>query len=151
MTLFFLLFWATFLHPENSNPIKKFNWLTGTWKCESKQIFETWMPASDTSMRAISYHLDEDGERIIDEIIQLIYQNGNYYYIPALSYLDKQKPTEFLLSRHNSNGFIAENKAHDFPQKITYQKKGGHSMTAIISGKDHHKKSKVTFNFLKQN
>jgi len=151
MILPFLFFLTTFLQQEKAIPIKEFSWLSGTWKCESRQIFETWMPASDTSMRAINYHLDEDGERIIDEVIQLIYQNGNYYYIPALSYLDKQKPTEFPLTRHNQNGFIAENKSHDFPQRITYQKKGVNSMTAIISGSDHHKKAKIIFNFFKQN
>lgn len=151
MILSFLFFLASHLQPEKVAPIQKFSWLTGTWKCESKQVFETWVIASDTSMRAISYHLDDDGERIIDEIIQLIYQNHQYYYIPALSYLDKQKPVEFLITRYNQNSFSAANKAHDFPQLITYQKKGANAMTATIAGRENNKKEKVVFNFLKHN
>ena len=123
--------------------MKKFEWLKGLWKIEKQDVFEKWVVVNDTALGAVSYHIDDDGEQIVDEMIQLVYRKGKYYYIPAISYPDKQRPTEFEVITVSTNKFTAENLQHDFPQRIVYELKDKNHLHAYIEGKETGKQKKI--------
>lgn len=142
-----LLFATTILFSQTSR-IAKFSWLVGSWQMDGQNVYEKWLPVNDTSMGAVSYHLDDDGEQIIDEMIRILYKNGKYYYIPALNYPEQTKPVEFEIVTLGEKQFVAENLKHDFPQRIGYAWVDATHVYAYIEGTQKGEKKRFDFPFV---
>jgi hypothetical protein len=98
---------------------KEFSWLLGTWKMKDKNVFETWTLADDgKTLEGISYKIKE-ADTVIMEKILFTYQDNAYHYIPDVA--GDQEAVDFKVSKHNAEGFIAENPQHDFPKIIRYR------------------------------
>ncbi len=133
-----------------TNHMSKFSWLVGGWQMGSENVYEKWLLVNDTSMGAVSYHLDDDGEQIIDEMIRIVYKKGKYYYIPALNYPEKSKPVEFEIVTLGDKKFVAENLSHDFPQRIGYAWVDSTHVSAYIEGVEKGEKKRFNFPFVQK-
>ena len=142
------LFFCTSILLAQTNRMTKFSWLVGGWQMDGQNVYEKWLPVNDTSMGAVSYHLDDDGEQIIDEMIRIVYKQGKYYYIPALTYPDKAKPAEFEIVTLGEKKFVAENLKHDFPQRIGYAWVDATHLYAYIEGLEKGEKKRFDFPFV---
>jgi len=102
--------------------MKAFEWLEGNWKMEKKNglLVERWEQASDTGFNGNSYFVHAGGEKLLEKI-QLIYTNGQYYYIPSVVDQNNGNAVRFAITRIIPGSFVAENPQHDFPRRITYQ------------------------------
>ena len=97
---------------------KEFAWLIGTWQEGGKKSFEVWKQ-DGTSLHAVSFKINDKGEKVASEEIRLIKKSGAFYFIPDIA--GDQGPIEFKISSFDKNSFVAENPSHDFPKKIIYK------------------------------
>src|SRR5688572_20376420 len=98
---------------------KEFGWLRGTWKLKDKNIFETWEVADDgKTMEGSSYRI-KGNDTIAMEQIKLTFEGNAFHYIPDVA--GDQGAVDFKISKHTTEGFVAENPQHDFPKIIRYQ------------------------------
>ncbi len=97
---------------------QEFSWLVGTWQEEGKPSFEIWKENKE-SLSAESYKM-KDGNKSVTEEIKLIKKGNDFYYVPDVA--GPQGPVEFKITSYGKDNFTAENPAHDFPKKISYEK-----------------------------
>lgn len=109
----------------------EFAWLVGTWQEENKSAFEEWT-VTDGFLSATSYKMDASGNRQVTEVIKLIKKGKDFFYVPDVA--GPQGEVEFKITTLESDGFVAENPAHDFPKKIAYKKLDDQRLVATISG-----------------
>src|SRR5258708_4603008 len=107
---------------------KEFGWLIGTWQETGKQSFEVWRIEGDF-LSAESYSLKDDAKKVTEEI-KLIKKGNDFYYVPDVA--GPQGPVEFKITSYGKGNFIAENQAHDFPKKISYEKIDDSHLKATI-------------------
>ena len=133
---------------QSATSIKQLQWLEGSWKNEKTGNVETWKTVNDTAMGGINTHTDDDGEVIIDEMIRVVKRGNTFYYIPLVPDQNKGKEVEFTIVSLTARSFIAENKTHDFPQRIAYEKKDATHLYAYIEGVVKGKNKKIEFSFI---
>lgn len=111
------------------------DWLLGTWKHQTANgiLYESWEKVSSIEFSGKSYKL-RDKDTIVFENIQLIKKNNTLYYIPTVNGQNSNKPVSFALTRKAANRLVFENRAHDFPQTITYTRISSDSLFAEVSG-----------------
>ncbi|MBP6731415.1 MAG: hypothetical protein KA149_05110 [Chitinophagales bacterium] len=131
------------------NKAGHFKWLVGNWHLKDKDVHEHWRLANDTLLSAVSFHHTPQGAETVDENIQLVYRNGNYYYIPTVPDQNGGAAIEFKIVSETSNSFVAENLQHDFPQRIVYQLIDAQHLLAYIEGLDKGKQRRFDFFFIK--
>ena len=94
--------------------------LVGTWLSEDQSTCEHWDKLSATSMKGYAYEV-KNGETEVKEYLDLVQRKDGTFYIPAVIGQNKGNPVEFKLTSSDT-AFVFENKAHDFPKKISYKK-----------------------------
>ena len=107
------------------------DFLQGTWKMEGKDVYEHWDKLNDYSMKGVSYVI-ENGNVTVFEYLDLFYENGKVNYTATVVGENKGKGISFIMMRSDSI-FIFENRQHDFPKIITYQKVSDSEMVVKIS------------------
>ncbi len=132
-----LLFSVCSFSPDQSDTVlkmKTFGWLQGSWQMQTRRgvIIEKWAVANDSSYAGESKMLRADGTEITLEKIELVFRNGNYYYIPTVKNQNGEQPIEFKITSHSETGFVAENPQHDFPKRISYTLVNKDSIHAVI-------------------
>ncbi len=138
------------------NSVNQFLWLEGNWKLDGEEAYEKWQLINDTMISGISYHYapeahDKDETEIFfDESIRLVVRGEKCFYIPQVRSQNKGKEVEFKITSHTAQFFVAENPAHDFPQRIVYEIKKDKHLHAYIEGKDKGKTKRIDFNFVKK-
>lgn len=134
---------------QKATSVKQLLWLEGSWKNDKTGNVETWRPVNDTTLGGISTHKDDDGEALVDEVIRIVQRGNTFYYIPLVPDQNKGKEVEFKVVAFTAKSFTAENPAHDFPQRITYQLKDATHLYATIQGKQNGKSKQIEFYFTK--
>ncbi len=116
-----------------NSKMKAFQWLEGHWQMEKKNgmLVERWEQASDTAFNGSSYLVYAGDEKLLEKI-QLIYTQGQYYYIPSVADQNNGNAVRFVITKVSPGGFVAENPQHDFPRRITYQSISKDSIHAWI-------------------
>lgn len=148
-------FLSSFFFFSQTNPVKQFHWLEGTWKLDGKEAYERWQAIDDTTLGALGYHYEaeEDDtshmEVVMDEPIRLISRGDKFFYIPAPHNQNKGKEVEFEIISFTKNSFVAENPKHDFPTRIVYKLKDAKHLDAYIEGKEKNKSKRIDFHFTK--
>ena len=66
--------------------------------------------------------------------MELSIRNGKIVYKPTTLNQNNQQPVDFSLVQIVNGQFDFENKAHDFPQVISYEVRNGDSLYASIAG-----------------
>lgn len=118
-----------------------FDWLLGKWKRSNEEIgketFENWAKKSNTEYVGFSY-TTQKGDTIYEEKFRLVKSNNNWNFKIELK--GETKPSSFKMTSYNTQEFICENKAinypnrkSDSPNKIKYWKNSD-KLYATISG-----------------
>lgn len=115
-------------------------WLEGTWTCESASgevVEECWGSARGGWMLGVARTLrvEAAGERVVAfEYLRIEQRAGELIYVAQPG--GRAPGTEFRLVEHVGDAWSFENPAHDFPDRIRYQRRGSASFTATISGSE---------------
>lgn len=136
---------ASCLQAQNTAP---FGWLEGTWKINTPKgiLIESWRAINDSTLAGKSYFIKDGKDTIPQETIELSLRNGTWNYIPNANGQNNNQPVPFKLIYQKGTEFIAENPAHDFPQRIAYRRiKDG--LFASIEGRLKGKYAKQNFDF----
>ena len=116
--------------------LEQMNWLIGNWenKMTDGILTETWTKANDSVFEGTSYYF-KGKDTIHLENIRLIQKGDGLVYSTTIKGQNNDEPVDFKLTSEKETEFTFENPAHDYPQKITYNKiKSTHFLTTI-SGK----------------
>jgi hypothetical protein len=121
--------------PKTFAQIEKANWLIGEWANTSKEgvLTETWTKENDSTFLGKTYFITGK-DTAFTESIQLMQKEDQLLYIPTVSDQNKGKHVSFTLTTSSEKQLVFENKEHDFPQKITYNKISNDSIVAEIYG-----------------
>jgi hypothetical protein len=126
---------------------KEFGWLRGCWKIEERNVYEFWQADKQTKKLLAKSFSIENGDSVVTESIQLLEDNGNFYYVPDVA--GEQGPVLFKITSYDTKSFVAENPQHDFPKIIRYQlveRNSKHFLHATIEGGG----KEIEYVFLKQ-
>lgn len=94
--------------------------------------FEQWQKVSPTKLIGKGLTLKGKDTVFVEEL-EISIKGKNIFYNVKLS--GENEPVAFKLVHIDSQAFVFENQAHDFPKKIAYRRKGQNA-TAVVSGED---------------
>lgn len=116
-------------------PINKASWFIGTWECTTPEgsLYESWHQTSPEALAGKSYFLNGKDTSLF-ETVKLIHENNRLHYIVTTANQNNQQPVRFSSISITDNELVFENKEHDFPQIIKYNKISNDSIVAEISG-----------------
>lgn len=118
--------------PVAPNKLAQLRWLAGCWERRTPALkgIEMWMyPEGELMLgasRTISGGVTSEYEQLRLEA------RGDTLVYTALPV--RQKETEFRTMQISDTGFVVENLAHNFPQRIIYRRRGADSLVARIEG-----------------
>lgn len=146
-TLLLLLFASC---AGKSESIDEIEWINGDWhaKVQGNEVFESWERENDSSWIGKSKFVKE-GKTLFTELMSIRSRKNKLVFISAVSDQNDAEKITFTEANYEKNKIVFQNKTHDFPQKITYQKKNDQEMLAYISGDLNGKKERIDFNFKK--
>ncbi|SKA43237.1 hypothetical protein SAMN04488128_106146 [Chitinophaga eiseniae] len=101
----------------------KLHWLEGTWikkvSRPGRTGLEQWEQTSAAAMKGIGVTM-KDNDTLFKEGLQLLVKDNALYYVADVA--ENKGLVWFKITAIAAGGFTCENPAHDFPQKIVYQK-----------------------------
>ena len=120
------------LSGQARSPADALGWLAGCWELRQgpRVTLEMWMPPAGGFMLGGS-RTTVNGQVREFEQLRLAWQRDTLVYTAVPS---GQKETSFRTTTVSEGGFTVENPAHDFPQRISYRKRGADSLVARIEG-----------------
>lgn len=150
--LLFLLLFIPFLGNAQKGkypPIYDYEWIIGTWQvtnAEGDVSYEQWQVENGKTLKGISYKITGKDTTIIEHIILKV-KGDSLLYSPTVKEQNLGKQIDFLAVKPNSNKLIFENKKHDFPQQISYSRKGKKKAKVFIGGSINGRYRKLEFMF----
>ena len=111
--------------------IRRLAWLQGCWEAASAagSVEEQWMAPRGGSMLGMSRSVRRDALKEY-ELLVIRERGSSLVYVAHPS---GQPSAEFVSSSVTEHGVVFENPAHDFPQRIGYERDGS-SLQAWIEG-----------------
>jgi hypothetical protein len=110
--------------------------LVGAWRepQEEGMLYEVWEQANDSVLLGRSFTV-RGRDTAPEETVRLASREGAITYSPSVARQNEGKAVVFTLKTVDDSGFVFENAAHDFPQRIRYRlSPKGDSLLAVISG-----------------
>jgi hypothetical protein len=148
--LFTLVFSCVASFGQSDPCVMKFSWLAGKWstKQNGSTIVEQWS-FFNGALKCMSYEVKGiDTTLIENSSISCIGGKNVFTYYPDKKNKDgKMEPVHFVLISEEHNTFIFENKEHDFPQRVVYQRVNENECHAWIEGMQKDKLEKIDFNY----
>jgi hypothetical protein len=132
--------------------IPNLKWLEGTWtmKVKNGTVSEEWKYLNDSTMTQKAFFTTNDGRKMPQETIELVSRNKEMFYISTVSGQNDGKAVPFKIVSLTVTGFISENPAHDYPQRITYTLQSPGKLLASIEGNRNGSFSKKEFPMVKE-
>lgn len=120
-------------------------WFTGCWERANgeRRTLERWDAATADAMKGDSRSFNGANETA-GERLRVLLKDGKLVYAAQPS---TQLPQRFTATEITATGVTFENLAHDFPQRIIYEKRGSDSLVARIEGDRAGRRQPVTFAF----
>ena len=117
---------------ETKLSLADLGWLTGCWEGRQGQavIEEVWSKPGGGSMLGFGRTV-KDGRTTAYEFMQVREENGSLTYMPQPQ---GGARVSFPLKDSFGEKMTFENKAHDFPQRVIYERKGPGMLLAAIEG-----------------
>lgn len=108
------------------------DWIAGHWRsCENgRQVTETWTGAGSGVL--VGAGLTRGARGVDFEFLRIAPHEGGVAYFASPR---GAPPTTFRLASQTENRVVFENLAHDFPQRIIYERNGD-GLTARIENAD---------------
>ena len=113
-----------------ANDVTQLAWLAGCWQiARGEQVIdEQWMAPRAGLMLGMSRTV-RAGRTTSTEFVTLRVVDGRVVYEANPS---GQKPTPFAATTVSADRAVFENPSHDYPRRITYERKGDAALTASI-------------------
>jgi len=111
--------------------------MNGDWKVyvEEGQMQECWKMENADTYNGNCLLMDNQ-DTLFFETMKIHKKYGNYVYETSFMLKGEEHKTDFYLKKMNKHKLVFENKAHDFPQVISYTFYTPDSMLATIGGKE---------------
>lgn len=128
------------------------SWILGFWEMSTPEgtVTESWIRTSDSTYSGIGKFMDSSGKVASTEEILIVLRDGKLLYIPVVSNQNSGKPIIFSESQLSDSAIVFENEAHDFPQRITYNKPAEGTMLAFIEGDINGEQQRIDFPYTKK-
>jgi hypothetical protein len=126
--------------------LRKVGWLTGCWerRVDRWHFEEQWMEPRGGTMLGMGR--TTRGDTLVEyEQVRIFERAGKLIYAAHPS---GQTPAEFVSTVVGDSVIVFENKAHDFPQRITYCRTGLDSLLATVEGKSKGRRRAVEFPYV---
>lgn len=122
-------------------------WLAGCWEFSrnGRHVVEQWSRAEGGTLVGVSRTVA--GGKTVEYEFLLIRENAG-----ALDYVAKpsrQAEATFRSMRVSGDEVVFENPAHDFPQRIAYQRKADGSVLAAIEGSVNGQPRRIEFPYVR--
>lgn len=126
--------------------LDKAKWLVGEWGSTSKEgnLTETWSQLNDSTLSGKTLFVSGK-DTVFTETIEIVQKSDSLYYNTQVSNQNNGKPVSFKNINISDELLIFENRKHDFPQRIAYNRISGDSLIASISGMKEGKESKESY------
>jgi len=126
-------------------------WIIGNWeqKTDAGILTESWKRQNDSVFVGSTYFINES-DTLHSETILLEQRADSITYSAKVKGQNNEKAIPFTLTTANTNSLVFENPAHDYPQKIEYQKSKSNGLQVTISGILRGKKSVEKYSFTKK-
>jgi hypothetical protein len=129
--------------------ITQVSWLTGRWQtvrpaktgAPPVKIQEEWHPALDTTMMSVG--TTTKGDSIVDSELVVIREAGKHLMYEA--HPRGQASALFHSIELTDSTVVFENRSHDFPQRVGYERFGADSLLAWIEGTQKGKLKRIEF------
>ena len=128
-----LALFLTLLACKTTTQLSDLNWILGNWQVNESNNFENWTKVNDNLYQGTGYKIRKN-DTLVMEIIELVEKEKEVFYIPTVKSQNDGKPIEFKLISKGPEQIIFENKGHDFPQRIIYNKAKNGLIEARIEG-----------------
>lgn len=138
---------------QEKNKLQKADWVLGYWQMSSPDgsaVTESWIRTDDTSYSGVGKFTDSTGKVLSTEDIRIVLRNNELWYIPTVSNQNGGQPVAFREADFSDSVIVFENKEHDFPQRIVYQKYTQDSMIAYVEGDIAGEIQRLEFSYKKQ-
>jgi hypothetical protein len=145
---------ALFVSCKKESLVDKLNpaqWIIGNWeqKTDAGILTESWKRQNDSVFVGSTYFINES-DTLHSETILLEQRADSITYSAKVKGQNNEKAIPFTLTTANTNSLVFENPAHDYPQKIEYQKSKSNGLQVTISGILRGKKSVEKYSFTKK-
>jgi hypothetical protein len=136
------------LSEKKFETMEQLQWLVGNWSSGNSQrrSYEIWTKENDSTLAAYNYTTVETDTVFVETVILQQLENDVFYTVLVPDQNDAQAVT-FKLIPSSPGVFTFENKAHDFPQRISYSNPVKDSIHAWIDGMVDGKLKKVDFGY----
>lgn len=147
--LFFALFFFASASAQKGGNYEslqsKAGWLIGQWGFTMPEgtLSETWTVLNDSTYAGHTYFVIGK-DTVFSEDITLEQRGNGIHYVTVIKDQNEGKPVAFSLTSAGKKQLVFENKAHDYPQKITYTKTAK-GLVAEISGMQNGKAASEKF------
>jgi hypothetical protein len=130
---------------------EQLKWMLGTWTVNrgTNIIVEEWKIINDSTFAGKNYLVKNNTDTIPQETIELVFRNGDWYYIPTVTNQNNAQPVPFKMIFLRGMEFICENPEHDFPQRISYRRINN-QIFASIEGRKNGRFNKMNFDYITQ-
>ena len=145
-----LLFFVFCMSCKSTSELAEIEWVLGKWQVNESSSFEEWMKVSKDIYRGKGYKVRKN-DTLITETIEIVKRDDAIFYIPSVSDQNDGKPVAFRLISKKQEELVFENKKHDFPQRIIYEKRSDSLIDARIEGMKQGFFSEVKFKLKKVN
>lgn len=131
--------------------LDKLDWLVAKWEMLSDEgkFTEEWKQINDTLLEGKGIMISEKGDTVFKEFIQLVERNDSVFYIASVPSQNDGAAVYFSMQSIDSVTSVFENKLHDFPQRIVYNRLSAATMIATIEGLQNGSNHKEVFHFTK--
>jgi Domain of unknown function (DUF6265) len=119
---------ALILQPASVLPA----WIAGCWSGtrDGERFHERWTLADASTLLGVS-HTVKDGKMTAFEFLRVVVKDGRAVYVAQPGGVP---PTEFVAASMTAERIVFENPAHDFPNRVIYERSGADRLTAAIDG-----------------
>ena len=133
---------STSIHAQTKTSVADLFWLSGCWQGRQGTaiVEEMWSKPAGTTMLGLGRTVR--GDRTVSfEFMQFREQNGTLAFLPQPQ---GGAQVTFPLKESTAAKFVFENLKHDFPQRVTYERKNS-LLVASIEGTENGKFSRHEF------
>lgn len=135
---------VTSIEQRKAPSIKQLHWLKGKWARVSAGVehIETWQIKKDSLLEGEGYYQKSENKKVTEKL-SIRWEKGELFYIADVQ--ENKKPVYFRNILLNDSVAVFENKAHDYPNRITYKKESKRSFQVILDDNSGTKTRKLSF------